>query len=72
MEKEPIICHCIDQPRCGEHSTQEAGRRENGDMCEDVQKQEQLGLLLPRLHGVKCPSFLSLNPKGWDTSASDS
>ena len=30
-EKEPILCHFADQPRHGEHGTQEAGR-ENGDM----------------------------------------
>ena len=25
-EKEPILCHCIDQPRHGEHGTQETGK----------------------------------------------
>lgn len=70
-EKEPILCHCTDQPRHGEHDTQEAGRG-NGDTCEDMKKQERPGHLLPSLHGARCPSLLSLNPKGWDTGASDS
>ena len=30
-ENEPVFCHCIDQPRHGEHGTQETGRG-NGDM----------------------------------------
>lgn len=40
--------------------------------CEDVKKQERPGHLLHSLHGAECPSLLSLNPKGWDTGASDS
>ena len=70
-EKEPVLCHCTDQPRRGEHRTQEA-RGGNGDTCEDVMKQERPGHLLPRLHGAKCISLLSLNHKGRDTGAYDS
>ena len=70
-EKEPILCHCIDQPRHGEHGTQETGK-ENGNTREDVEKQGRERLLLLSLQGAKYPSLLSLNPKGWDTRASDS
>ena len=65
-EKEPVLCHCTDQPRSGEHGTHEAGRG-NGDMREDMKKQERPGHLFPGLHGARCLSLLSLNPKGWDT-----
>ena len=37
-----------------------------------MEKQERPGHPLPGLHGVRCLSLLSLNPKGWDTLASDS
>ena len=36
-----------------------------------MQKQERPGHLLPRLHGVRCLSLLSLNPKGWDTRVNE-
>lgn len=59
-EKEPILCHCIDQPRHGEYGTQETGK-ENGNAYEDVQKQGRQWLLIPSLQGQDVlPSCLSI------------
>ena len=63
-EKEPILCHCIDQPRHGEYGTQETGR-ENGNTYEDVQKQGRQWLLIPSLQGQDVlPSCLSIPRAG--------
>ena len=29
-EKEPVLCHCVDQPRPGKHGVQEAGKENRG------------------------------------------
>ena len=61
LEKEPILCHCIDQPRHGEHGTQEAGRG-NGNMwgCGEA---GETRASVPSLPGVRCLFLLSLNPR---------
>lgn len=60
LEKEPIVCHCADHSRHGEHGTQAAGE-ENRNIHELLKEQNRPKSAWGQM------SLSSLNPKGWDT-----
>ena len=63
LEKEPILCHFLDQLKHGEQGALQSGR-DGGNTGGDVEKQERPGLWLPSLPLARGLSLLSLNPKG--------
>ena len=58
LEKEPILCHFLDQLKHGEQGALQSGR-DGGNMGGDVEKQERPGLWLPSLPGKGSSPLIS-------------
>ena len=65
-EKEPVLCHFVDQLRHPAHGAVESGG-EDGNRREAMEKEDGPGLLLPSLRGIRRLPLLPLNPKHWDS-----